>query len=274
VYCIVILLKLDIMIRDGLIGFLSSGAATALIFPVDVIKTNFQIQTESVTRQSPVKIAKDIFKTKGLLGFYRGLAPQLLTYPIFWSVFFPTKALMDKHHISNNYFADKVIAAYVSAAIGSTIANPLFVLKTNMQVDGKPSIRSVTNKLYADSGIRWVTRGWSATMLNNSKLCVQFPLYEVLRERYDADIISSSFIAKAVTTTMYYPFDLVRTKQRNLSNLTLSQAFRAIFAHSGVVGLYRGVMLNFITSTPNFILTIWFKELLDSQFATAKNDPN
>jgi len=252
------------MISDGLIGFLSSSMATALIFPVDVIKTNFQIRTEQAIRQSSLDIAKEIFKTKGLLGFYQGMAPQLATYPIFWSVFFPTKALIEKQQLHNNYFANKIMTTYVSAAIGSTIANPLFVLKTNMQIDRKNSMSGVAKKLYADSGLRWVTRGWTATMLNNNKLCIQFPLYDVLREKYNTDVISASFISKTVTTSLFYPLDLVRTKQRSIGNMKLIQAFRVVLGHSGFTGLYRGVMLNFITSTPNFVLTMWFKEILDS----------
>lgn len=255
------------MLKDGAIGFVSSSVATTLVYPVDVIKTNFQMNAEKIIRPSPMRIAGDIFKTKGILGFYRGISPQIMTYPIFWSVFFPTKALVENYKVTNNYFADKVVASYISAAIGSTIANPLFVLKTNMQVDGQPSVHSVAKKLYTDSGLRWITRGWTATMLNNSKLCCQFPLYDVLKEKYDINVISASFISKAVTTSIFYPLDLIRTKQRNLGNLTLSQAFHTIFTHGGVIGLYRGVMLNFVVSTPNFILTMWFKDILDDLFA-------
>lgn len=256
------------MITDGLIGFLSSSMATALIFPVDAIKTNFQMRTERLVRQSSLDIAREIFKTKGLPGFYQGISPQLLTYPIFWGVFFPTKSLMEKLQLHDNYFANKVMTTYVSATIGSTIANPLFVLKTNMQLDHKKSINDVMKKLYADGGFRWITRGWTATMLNNNKLCVQFPLYDTLRDKYNADVISSSFISKTVTTSLFYPLDLVRTKQRSIGNLTLTQAFRAVLSHGGFIGLYRGVMLNFITSTPNFILTMWFKEILDGLAVT------
>jgi hypothetical protein len=256
------------MLKDGAIGFISSSVATTLIYPIDVIKTNFQMHTEKIIRPSPINIASDIFKTKGILGFYRGISPQIMTYPIFWSVFFPTKALVEKYKVTNNYFADKMVASYVSATVGSTIANPLFVIKTNMQVAGLPSIHTVTKQLYADSGLRWITRGWTATMLNNNKLCVQFPLYDVLREKYNIDVISSSFISKAVTTSIYYPLDLIRTKQRNLGNLTIRQAFYTIFTHGGIIGLYRGVMLNFVVSTPNFILTMWFKDILDNLCAT------
>jgi hypothetical protein len=252
------------MIADGIIGFLSSSAATALIFPIDVVKTNFQMQTEQLVRRSALDVTREIFKTKGLSGFYQGMTPQLITYPIFWSVFFPVKAFIEKKELCDNYYVNKVAITYLSATIGSTISNPLFVLKTNMQIDNKQSIYSITKKLYADSGSSWIARGWTATMLNNSKLCLQFPLYDIMREKYNSDVISASFISKTVTTSLFYPLDLVRTKQRSIGNLTLIKAFRIVLNHSGFTGLYRGVMLNFITSTPNFVLTMWFKDILDN----------
>jgi hypothetical protein len=266
---------------DFFIGFVANAISTTIVNPVDVIKTNYQINNMKSrkewtgnTRTSVSSIVRNIYRLDSLKGFYRGLLPNLSTYPVFWSVFFGLKGTkLDNYKFINfedndelNKYTNKSISTLISASIASTLANPIFVVKTKLQASeqASTSITTITHRLYKEEGMRAYFRGLNATLLNNSKLCVQFPMIDYLKEKYDMNPFTSSLIARTSMTALFYPLDNIRTNQRNFAGLSMSDVAKQMYRHYGPLGFYRGVLLYSMTSTPNFVLMVTIKEMLES----------
>ena len=263
------------MFSDGLFGLLSNGISTTLIHPIDVVKTNFQLaQTHNVSRNvdrgttnlNVRDIVRNVWKTRGVRGFYSGLSPNLCTYPIFWSVYFGTNQIMRDYEISENIYVDKFVKSYTAGLIGSGLTNPLFVLKTRMQNNNNSNSLFQTIRETNRLGFRSYYRGLGSTYLNNLKLAVQFPLYDVIHDKTDSVVISS-FTAKTISSSLTYPLDLIRVNQRNSdTRLTIRETARNIYKRGGFRGLYRGIMLYNAVTTPNFVIMMVGYEMMKRRF--------
>lgn len=254
---------------DGIYGLVANSVSIVLTHPIDVVKTNYQLYQikntySSVNSNSTiVSITKNIFQTRGVKGFYSGITPNLMTYPIFWAVYFGTNQTLNDHKYSTNMYVNKFINSYISGTIGSTFTNPLFVIKTRMQNTSRENasvistIRDV-NKI----GFNTYFKGLNATFLNNTKLALQFPLYDCIKNNTDS-VLSASFGSKIISSTIMYPLDLFRTIQRNSdTKLNLIDVMKSIHAKNGLIGFYRGVILYNAVSTPNFVIMMYLFELM------------
>lgn len=100
------------------IGTISSVISYGLTYPIDAIKTNYQIAN---LKQKPSlgDINKLIYMDHyGVRGYYRGFSSILITYPLFWGIFFEARTHSN---------------VMVASGVASLITNPLFVLKTRFQ---------------------------------------------------------------------------------------------------------------------------------------------
>ncbi len=84
----------------------TSGALTAVVtYPVDVTRRRMQIQAQYVPvglRKTAVQHMKDIVKTEGAVGLYRGLQPELLKVVPFVAVMFGVyETLRDHFNLSS-----------------------------------------------------------------------------------------------------------------------------------------------------------------------------
>lgn len=243
----------------GAIGGLSNALAAVIVHPADVIKTNFQTDVKRGIRRPVSQIIKSVWKGQRFFGFYRGLAPQLSTYPMFWMSYHSLGRHFKKIKLTENDFANKTIASYLSAGVSSALTNPFFVIKTNMQVKDKPSVTKTISKLYQQNGVRSFYKGLPATLINNSKLAIQFPISDHLQQDMGYSVGLAAFIAKASTTSVFYPLDLIRVMQRNAQGLTILNAAKIIYKQGGCRGFYRGVLLYNCVSTPSFVLMEIFR---------------
>ena len=245
---------------NAFIGIFSSGLASICTYPIDVIKTNFQV-TRITNPESIHSVIKNTYARRGIMGFYSGIGPQLSTYPLFWGIFFQINSY--KLTISQNKNVNKFINANISSAIASTLINPLFVIKTRLQTYKiTPKYNHLIKKIYQNEGMSGFYKGLIPTILNNTKLGIQFPLYDLLMEKSN-NVIYSATISKFISTSIFYPLDLIRINQRNSSEkLCMMTVAKMIYKHERFFGFYRGIGLYTLISTPNFVLMLYFKEYL------------
>ena len=118
--------------------------------------------------------------------------------------------------------------------------------------------------MYKENGLKTMTKGLPSTYINNMKLGAQFVLYDEIKDRTN-NIFLASMMSKLVSSTIFYPLDLIRVNQRNATGkLTIKDAVQKVYKNGGLRGFYRGVTLYNAVSTPNFVLMIMFKELFDN----------
>jgi hypothetical protein len=112
--------------------------------------------------------------------------------------------------------------------------------------------------------MRGFYKGFALTLANNSKLCLQFPLYDKLKSKTDS-VVVSSMLSKIISSTIYYPTDLIRTNQRNMkNNLNMFETAKNLYKVGGCRGFYNGVVLYNMVSIPSFIVMMMVKEWIQS----------
>ncbi len=249
---------------DALIGSTSAAVATIAVYPIDTIKLNFQIHGKTFSQT-----VNDVYTKGGIRAFYNGIVPTLATYPIFWGIFFGTRNTQFRY--TGNKHMDNVLTTAYSATLGSFIANPLFVFKTRFQSkENTLSYPQMITQMYRKEGMQSFMKGFPSTVLSNAKLCIQFPLYDSIRERTDS-VIFSSGAAKIIANTIVYPLDIARSVQRTATErIEISRVFVKLIQEYGFRGLWRGSMIANAFSVPNFIITMYFVEWYNSIQKTKK----
>jgi solute carrier family 25 folate transporter 32 len=243
--------------------------------PMDVVKTQYQVARLNSSNPRTTKIIKNIATTSGIKGFYRGIGPSLISYPIFWGAYFPIKNY--NFEPSGYNLVDKFIVACGASSIASTITNPLFVIKTRVQTldtnysqsnnQDKSNYKKLCKSIYNEEGIKGFYKGLKPTIINNTKLGIQFPLYEYFKKETNSIILASG-LAKAFASTIFYPMDLIRVNQRDtIKNISIMKTTKQIYKKSGIIGFYRGVLIYNIVNGSNFILMMVFKEYIDDKIS-------
>jgi hypothetical protein len=252
---------------EFLISSSSSIISSSVVYPIDLVKTQFQRTRITQSNITVNKLILQLFNKRGPLGFYRGMTSHLLTYPIFWGVYFQSSSI--DVNVSEYKYCNKFIKSMIGSSIASGITNPLFVIKTRLQLENRHNINrisypSLIRYIYNNEGVFGFTKGLKSTLINNTKLGLQFPLYDYLME-YINNVFLSSGLAKITASSIYYPFDIVRTNQRDSNiRLSITEALRKIYINNGIRGFYKGVMLYNLVTGPNFIIMMILKEYLTS----------
>ncbi len=264
---------------EFILSSFSSVIASTLTYPISVVKTQYQIGAYNNSSKKKfnvsniVSIIQNVRAQQGLSGFYKGYGAFVTTYPLFWGFYFQTR---DKTKLSyfENPHVNNAVSSYVSGIIGGVLTNPLLVLKTRRQaaiLKGKEtSYLGMTKDIYRNEGLPGFYKGLASTFVFNVKFGLQFPLYDAIKERSESVAIAS-FGAKFVTSTMFYPFDLVRVNQRNSEKrLSTLDSMKHIYRLSGVRGFYNGVSLYVLLTAPNFIIMMVAYDKLKSLFMEQK----
>jgi len=134
-------------------------ATSSLTCPVWVVKTRLQLDSRSSKLSIPECI-RQVYRSEGLLGFYRGLTASyagisetVINFVIYEHIksVLKTSPRWDPNDKSFRHFAEFMLAAATSKSIASTIAYPHEVVRTRLrqpEVDGKKRYHSFFQTLF------------------------------------------------------------------------------------------------------------------------------
>jgi len=223
------------IVNDFFFTLTASLISSTVVYPIDVMKTRYQLYKSSSSN------------------LYKGLSYHLLTYPTFWSIYFPLREM--KLVQTNNVIIDSVVNSILPSVVACMVSNPFFVLKTRKQAD---HINNTFASIVKNEGYTALMKGYAATLTSNVKLGVQIPLYEFINKQTDSSIYAS-LISKVVTSSIFYPFEYTRVLQRNAES---SLYFYDILKRTPIRELYRGVGLYTLMTTPNFVIMMYIYDKL------------
>ena len=287
------------LMTDFLVSSISSILASTILHPIDVVKTQYQIMAFNPAKYGSAISVKNLINNINKGGpscFYRGLSANLISYPLFWGIYFQisTIPLMNNKYTQIVYI-DKAISSFGCAILSSIIVNPFFVLstrkKTGLMMDtnlvqivaGKSvpigntsnsTYLKMISQIYREESYGGFMKGLGATVVNNSKFLVQFPLYDYIYEK-TKNPFYASIIGKTISTLIFYPCDLIRTNQRNSpTNITFINAIKTMYqdhyktkqSRFLLCRYYNGVFLYGLTTIPNFVLMMLFRDFLIKKY--------
>jgi hypothetical protein len=264
---------------DFINGFIANSLAIVLCHPLDLIKTNIQKERSAYT--STMGGIYNIYKNRGIVGFYRGLSVNLITYPPFWGIYFSLmksqKAANIEYEVNqflksklfentwacsliDNINPGKATICYLSGITASTVCNSLFVVKTRLQAGA--TIRTAISQ-------GKFMKGTLATYITNLKIGIYFPLFYYLngngrdRSSYQNNFstFTAGIISKTIANIIVYPLDVVRTQLR----LEPHNSLWKVLKKNNAVCYYKGIFIYNIYSCAQFVIMMYSLEYISKK---------
>jgi len=266
---------------DTLKKSLGGGLAGAMAMTIQVtslmwLRTTMNYQYRYGT--STTQALKTLYKDGGILRFYRGYLPALAVGPLsrFGDTVTNTYAI--------NYLEDAKISTSIKTMAGSGLAAswraflmPIDALKTTLQVEGKPGLNILKNKIKT-SGIRTLFHGTGAQM--SATFVGHYPwflTYNILNEKlpkYDGvkKLIRNGFIgfnAAVISDCCSNSLRVIKTtKQTSANKISYADTVKLIIKEDGITGLFgRGLKTRILTNgIQGIIFTISWKYFEEKYF--------
>ncbi|KAF5379527.1 hypothetical protein D9615_006561 [Tricholomella constricta] len=229
-------------------------------------------------------ILRDIYREESPRALFKGLGPTLVGVIPARSINFYTYG--NGKHIIADYFNDghentyvHLTAAAIAGIVTGTATNPIWVVKTRLQLSASQHADSSGQRVLGSSwhtikeimkheGIRGFYKGLSASYLGVTEGTIQWVLYERLKKitattegrggvQEWLGMLGSAGTAKCVASLITYPHEVLRTRLRQPSvngvmrYTGLMQTLRLVIAEEGARSLYGGLSAHLMRVVPN-----------------------
>ncbi|KAJ7634180.1 mitochondrial carrier protein RIM2 [Mycena polygramma] len=223
-------------------------------------------------------ILRDIYREESPRALFRGLGPTLVGVIPARSINFFTYG-NGKQVIANNFNDGRentwvhLTAAAIAGIVTGTATNPIWVVKTRLQLQSSAHGGAATSPLggswatirtiMKDEGIRGFYKGLSASYLGVTEGTIQWVLYERLKALSAGTdlewlgMLGSAGTAKCVASLITYPHEVIRTRLRQpkvdgvMKYTGLWQTLRLVIAEEGARRLYGGLSAHLMRVVPN-----------------------
>eukprot|EP00898_Chlorokybus_atmophyticus_P002551 jgi/Chlat1/3297/Chrsp22S03540 len=298
--------------RHGVAGACGGLAAVLVLHPLDVIRTRFQIQDGRAVGPLPTYTGtlhafRTIVGTEGWRALYSGLGPALAGSGVSWAVYFywyqraklryqrrleRRESTQSSPHSTHLPAHLHLAAAAEAGALVSVLTNPVWVIKTRLQLQRR-SVNNNNNyrgtldalrRIAAEEGVRGLYRGIVPSLLLVSHGAIQFTVYEELKRMVltyrqrrsgeaqqkltstqetlpsgDAAIVGAA--SKLVASLFTYPTQVIRARlqQRPVNGhrayTSVWHTVATTYANEGIRGFYRGMTPNILRTLPAASIT-------------------
>ena len=239
-----------------------------------------------------------MIRTEGLLSLYKGLLPSVLGIAPAKSTYFLVYSYTKRQLNTSSQFkrdSRKVhtISAMSAGLITSTITNPIWFVKTRLQLNTAEKeplgVLQCIATAYNNEGVNAFFRGLSASYVGVLETVIYFVIYEDIKKRlrtyraqqsdmkqfHNSDYVTASVTSKLVATLFMYPHEVVRIRLRqDLKDKNGTLKYRNFFqtlirvgTEEGRVGLYGGFATNIIRQIPNTAVTFLTYEAIVHYFS-------
>ncbi|NXH22254.1 S2536 protein, partial [Bucco capensis] len=274
-----------------------------LTCPLEVVKT--RLQSSSVTlyipevhlntlngasinrvarvSPGPLHCLKMILQKEGPRSLFRGLGPNLVGVAPSRAIYFAAYSNC-KEELNSIFNPDSTQVHMISAGVAGftaiTTTNPIWLVKTRLQLDARNrgekrmSALECVRRVYRSDGFKGFYRGMSASYAGISETVIHFVIYESIKRKLleyktasampseeEAAKEASDFVgmmmaaatSKTCATSIAYPHEVVRTRLREEGTKYRSffQTLSLLVREEGYGSLYRGLTTHLVRQIPN-----------------------
>ncbi|KAK4433148.1 putative S-adenosylmethionine carrier 2, chloroplastic [Sesamum alatum] len=249
------------VLKSALAGGLSCALSTALLHPVDTVKTRVQASTLTF----PEILSK--LPQLGARGLYRGSIPAILgqfsSHGLRTGIFEASKLVLINVAPTLPELQVQTVASFCSTFLGTAVRIPCEVLKQRLQAGLFENVGEAILGTWQQDGLRGFFRGTGAT------LCREVPFYVagmglyaeskkaaqqfLGRELEPWEAISVGALSGGLAAVLTTPFDVMKTRMMTAPQghqVTLSMVAFSILRREGPLGLFKGAVPRFFWIAP------------------------
>ncbi|KAL8574847.1 hypothetical protein ACOMHN_044869 [Nucella lapillus] len=221
---------------------------------------------------------KHILQTEGPRGLFKGIGPNLLGVAPSRAIYFGAYA-KSKRTLNEVMTPDTPLvhlcSAIVAGVSAATCTNPIWLVKTRLQLDHKTkdrlTCRECIRRIYQQGGMAGFYKGLTASYYGVSETVLHLVIYEAVKcqlvpkhapggagsdEMQMTDFFKfmlAGAISKSFATCVAYPHEVARTRLREEGNKYRSffQTLSLVIQEEGARGLYRGLTTQLLRQIPN-----------------------
>ena len=244
-------------------------------------------------------VAKEIIHMDGIPGFWRGLPATLVGIIPSRSAYFyayqrSKKALAP--YVEEGSPPNALFSGFIAGIIGNTITNPIWMVRTRMQLLADSAAGQIMYTGYLDAirtifreeGLAGFYKGVAASYWGCTEGAVQFLMYEQWKKRLlirhnrqrelqglpptdhlsELSLFLSAAASKMVASIATYPHEVARTRLREQAKLGVFrykgmwQTIFTIAREEGRQKLYSGMGVHLLKVVPNSALMFLTYELV------------
>ncbi|XP_061114035.1 solute carrier family 25 member 33-like [Conger conger] len=270
----------------------SSGISLRSVFQVQLGTVNGTgvIRPGSVT-PGLLEVLRSILEKEGPKSLFRGLGPNLVgvapSRAIYFAAYSKSKETFNSVLVPNSGWVH-MCSAGIAAFVTNSLMNPIWMVKTRMQLERKARGEKRMNALqcgryvYRTEGVRGFYRGLTASYAGISETVICFVIYESLKKRLaetryasssgEADRGACDFLglmmvaafAKGCASCIAYPHEVIRTRLREEGSKYkhFFQTMRLVMVEEGPAAFYRGLVPQLFRQIPNTAIVLSTYELI------------
>ncbi|XP_023932010.1 mitochondrial carrier protein Rim2-like, partial [Lingula anatina] len=220
--------------------------------------------------------SRHIYRTEGGRALFKGLGPNLLGVAPSRAIYFFSYAKSKKYFnavCAPDTWVVHLSSAAVAGFTACTLTNPIWLVKTRLQLDqkknGSLTMRQCILKIGRTQGIPGFYKGITASYYGISETMIHFVIYEYVKrylveyggstlaeDRTFSDFfrfMAAGAISKTIASCIAYPHEVARTRLREEGNKYKSffQTLGTVLREEGRRGLYRGLGTQLVRQIPN-----------------------
>ncbi|XP_042199627.1 solute carrier family 25 member 33 [Callorhinchus milii] len=243
------------------------------------------------TRVAPglFQVLKMILEKEGPRSLFRGLGPNLIGVAPSRAIYFAAYSKAKEH--CNTVFVPHSNLVHMCSAgfasfITNTLMNPIWLVKTRMQLESRKRSEKVMNAfqcakhVYRAEGFKGFYRGLTASYAGISETMIHFVTYEAIKKHLEksrfnsreTDKTASDFLglmlaagfSKTCASCAAYPHEVIRTRLREEGTKykTFLQTARVVAMEEGYSAFYRGLQAQLIRQIPNTAIMMTTYEVI------------
>ncbi|XP_072989766.1 mitochondrial uncoupling protein 3 [Typha latifolia] len=215
---------------------LSAAAAETSTFPIDTIKTRLQLQSKTTTTTgNALRVASEISRKGGIVGFYSGLSPAVLRHLFYTPIRIVGYEYLRSGVAADGFVLGTALAGGASGVFAQVVASPADLIKVRMQADSRllsqglqpryAGIFDAFRKIVWAEGFLGLWRGvvpnaQRAFLVNMGELtCYDHAKHFFIDKRICDDNIFAHTLASIASglsaTALSCPADIVKTRMMN-----------------------------------------------------------